>query len=234
MIRISSKVIIVKDGKILLNQCRRSNGDVYYAQWRNTTFPTIWHQDGTCEFNGKNGVIAGADCSDYAGLKYIDTGVALYNTTNHDLDYEIGFKIEQYSAGAQNSGGQETIVNTKLESSGYPGLVFRRNGDRLELASRRTSGANSFAYFEPTDYNYNDLIVRIVRRKNDQNKWAIFYSIDGGELIQINDLSSYNPTFDLNVWFGAAPKNADASVAQRWLTGKLSNMYIKLGTYEEY
>lgn len=30
MIRISSKVIIVKDGKILLNHCRRSNGDVYY------------------------------------------------------------------------------------------------------------------------------------------------------------------------------------------------------------
>lgn len=211
-----------------------ADGDTYYAQWRNTTFPTVWHQDGTCEFNGKNGVISGTECSDYAGDKYIDTGIALYDATNHDLDYEIGFKIEQYSAGAQNSGGQETIMNTKLEGTGYPGLVFRRNGDRLELASRRTSGANSFAYFEPTDYNYNDLTVRIVRRKNDQNKWAIFYSIDGGELIQINDLSSYNPTFDLNVWFGAAPKNADASVAQRWLTGKLSNMYIKLGTYEEY
>lgn len=50
---------------------------------------------------------------------------------------------------------------------------------------------------------------------------------------KINDLSRFNPIFDTSVWFGAAPTNTSANVAQRILVGKLSNMYIKLGAYEE-
>lgn len=30
MIRNTSKVLVIRDGKLLLNQCRRTNGDVYY------------------------------------------------------------------------------------------------------------------------------------------------------------------------------------------------------------
>ena len=56
-----------------------------YAKWNN--FPYVFRQDGACTFGGSDGTITGADCSDYVGRKYIDTGVNLYNTTNHDKDY---------------------------------------------------------------------------------------------------------------------------------------------------
>ena len=38
------------------------------------------------------------DFNSTGAKKYIDTGVALYNATNHDKDYEIGFTITSYSS----------------------------------------------------------------------------------------------------------------------------------------
>ena len=47
----------------------------------------------------------------------------------------------------------------------------------------------------------------------------------------MNNLSEYNPEFNLTAWFGAAPKNADGTQAQRYIVGTLSDMFIKLGEY---
>lgn len=211
-------------------------GDATYtATWRATTFPTIWHQDGSCFFGGTNGTITGADCADYVGQKFINTGVQLYNATNHDQDYEIGFTIRHFVGGEQDAGGQETIMNTKNEGTGYPGLVFRRNNNRLEIASRRTSTANSTAYFDANEGTlFKDVQVRIVRRMKANNVQSIYYSVGGGQLVELNNLGSYNPTFNLPVWFGATPTDASATTAQRFITGEISDMYIRLGTYEEY
>ena len=196
-----------------------------HAKWEDDNFPIVWKKLKECIFNGKDHNISGEDCTEYSNGKYIDTGIMLYDNTNHGLDYEIGFKIEHYDPDEQDANiPQQTFMNTKLEGTNYPGLVFRRNGDKVELASRRTSSANS-SHQEEYE-NWTD--VRIYRVDK-----VIYYSVNEVEMHSLNGLYNFNPEFELNVWFGAAPKNADATVAQRFLNGTLSNMYIKVGNYEE-
>ena len=202
------------------------NGDVELkANFVTDNFPIVWKKLQACIFNGKDHNISGEDCTEYSNGKYIDTGIMLYDNTNHGLDYEIGFKIEHYDPDEQDENiPQQTFMNTKLEGSNYPGLVFRRNADKVELASRRTTSANSSHQEEYA--NWTD--VRIYRIDK-----VIYYSVNEVEKHDLNGLYTFNPEFELNVWFGAAPKNEAATIAQRFLNGTLSNMYIKVGDYEE-
>jgi hypothetical protein len=89
-------------------------------------------------------------------------------------------------------------MNTKREVSGYPGLVFRRSDNVVTIASRITSSKNS----EWKSNNLNVETVKIYRIfNNDTNKKEIYYSIDGSDKKLLNDLSQYDPIFDLDVWF---------------------------------
>ena len=60
------------------------NDVVYYAKWSKKELTTVFSQSGACTFNGKDGVIEGEECSNYAGEKYIDTGISLYNSENYN------------------------------------------------------------------------------------------------------------------------------------------------------
>lgn len=201
-----------------------------YAHWEYS--PTTFTHEGACTFNGQNGVITGNNCR-YAGQKFINTGVQLYRTENHSKDYEIGFTIDHYSASEQDSNlYQQTLMNTKLEGSNFPGLVLRRsNRDRTnyyELGSRKTSGGNAQKEIPITDVTS----IRIFRIYNETTKkQEIYYSLNNQEKIFLNDLSQFNPTFNTTVWFGAAPTDVNGDSARRFLTGTLSNMYVKLGKY---
>ncbi len=195
-----------------------------HAKWSDSTFPKVFEQIGACTFNGSSGTITGENCGDYVGQKYIDTGIALYSETNKNKDYEIGFTINSYTPADNES--RATLMNTKLEATGYPGVVFRRNDatDNFVLQSRKTSSAN-----EQKTFAYNTVTsVKVYRISNE-----IYYSINGGDKVLLNNLTEYNPTFNLTTWFGAAPSNEAGTAAQRYLKGTLSNMYIKLGEYEE-
>ena len=202
-----------------------------YAQWRADDFPIVWSQTGACDFNAYkgsdnkiHGLVSGEECSEYAGDEYIDTGVKLYNTSSTlSENYEIGFTIDHF-AGSEQKESQATIMNTKSEATNqYPGVLFRRyNGsDKLEISSRKTSGANAtFTAVPESDITS----VRIVRKNG-----SIYYAFNGGELIELNSLDDFNPTFDQTVWFGASP----AKGASRFIVGTLSNMYIRVGSYRE-
>ena len=208
------------------------NDDItIYAKFEQDPFSLVFSHEGECTFNGKTGVLTGDDCAFADGMrKYIDTGINLYNSENHDKDYEIGFTIVSYSL--ENQDSQATFMNTKYEASNYPGVVFRRrNGDTTyDLSSRKTTSANETKLFEFGTINKFKL-YRIYNSESGVQE--IFYSINDGEKVKLNDLSQFNPEFDLSVWFGAAPTNATATDARRYLTGTLSDMYIKLGTYHE-
>ena len=192
-----------------------------YAKWVETSFTKVFEQTGACTFNGENSYITGEECSDYANQTYIDTGISLYSEENKSKDYEIGFTIESYNS-SQNS-SQATLFNTKKEASGYPGVAFRTASSGFTLDSRYTIIEDSTASFVSTVRN-----IKIYRISN-----VIYYSIDGGEKLRLNDLNTYNPAFDLTAWFGAAPTDATGSSAQKYFIGTLKNMYIKLGTYQE-
>ena len=190
-----------------------------YAKWIEITdkLEYVFLMPGTCVFNGTSGNISSNtnDCIstinptnteiNYATLskQYIDTGVALYTEENKGKDYEIGFTIDSYVS--SDNIKQATLMNTKYESSNdkYPGIVFRRKDqliDIFDISSRKTSAANE--NISPT-YTAGQQI-KIYRIFNpDTNTQEIYYSINNEEKIFINDLSSFNPTFNLNVWFGA-------------------------------
>lgn len=201
-----------------------------YAKFIEESFQTVFTHEGACTFNGVNGVISGDDCEYANGVsKYINTGINLYDSINHDKDYEIGFTIESYNP--TNNVNQATFMNTKLEGNNYPGLVFRRRNstDDLDLSSRKEEKNNALFYT-----NYEGIkqvkIYRIYNETDDVQE--IFYSINNQPKVKINDLSAFNPVFTQSVWFGAAPKDATSSQAQRYLKGTLSNMYIKVGKYQ--
>ena len=210
----------------------------YIAKWSEIpdNLRTVFYIPGKCTFtaSGQNTDITSStnDCIstinptgspiDYTATsnRYIDTGVSLYSSANHDKDYEISFEIEDYDYSVQVA--QATLMNTKNEATGYPGVVFRKDNNvatKFELASRRTSGGNAIETFVASTVTK----VSIFRTNGE-----IHYSINDGEKIFLNNLSQYNPVFNLPVWFGAAPADANATTAQRYLTGTLKNMRIKI------
>ena len=73
-----------------------------YAVWEEM-FPVVFNVAGNCTFNGTNGVITtSSTCedsisgTDFAGDKYIDSGIKLYDDDNFDKDYEVTFDIVSY------------------------------------------------------------------------------------------------------------------------------------------
>ena len=185
-----------------------------YAHWR--TYQTVFNHTGACTFNGTS-TITGTNC-EYAGQHYIDTGVALYTSDNYGLDYEIGFTIESYDS-TQNV-KQATFVNSKYENqaSGYPGMVVRKyeTSDQLEVA-QTIARAKQNKQFTPS----NPMTVRIYRIDG-----ILYYSIDNGSRIEVQNIKNTSDYFSTTTWFGAAPTSSNG--AQRQLKGTLSNMYIKI------
>ena len=211
-----------------------------YAKWTQVVDPLdyVFYIPGQCSFtssgltNGPNGNCISTinptnseinyTQSPYTEKKYIDTGIALYDTNNIGKDFELGFTIVYYSSAYNEY--RATIVNSKSEhntsSLKYPGFTFRKdeNTTNFLLQSRKTLSSN--AEYKPASASVQD--VKIYRTGD-----AIYYSINGGEKTKLNDLE-YNPEFDLTTWFGAGPTDTTATSAQRFLNGILGNMYIKL------
>ena len=182
-----------------------------YARWESVYFPYIFKRD---EVN----------CN---GSYYIDTNRKLYTQTNNDylLDYEVGFTIDEYNPTGQAK--QAVFFNAKWENTSkkWPGIVFRRmdatNG--LEITQSINMGNKESHVID----NYTlPLEVKIYRIDH-----VIYYSLNGGEMIELQDMEDFNSYFDTNAFFCAGDNGSGG--AQRYVKSKLSNVYIKMGSYEE-
>lgn len=204
-----------------------------YAIWLVDTFPTVWSQMGACEFHGKtNGNITGTECSAYTNNKFIDTGIPLYNNTNYLKDYEIHFTIDSYDPNNQlSSETQQTFVSDKLATSAAdgkaPGMIVRRSGSSIEFNSKMDN-----TQIKPTVSYRNVTDVSIYRIDN-----VIYYSVNNGPLIMVQDITGFSQQFELNTWFGGYPSDGctgdpdPCTNAKRFIEATFSNMYIKLGDY---
>ena len=181
----------------------------------------VFNHPGACTFNGINNNITGEECEDYWDKQYIDTGVYLYNNKNWRRDYEIGFTIEEYNASIQEN--QAVFVNTKYENANlkWPGLVFRHvaNSNALEITQSINNGSKVAKQINNPTY---PLKVKIIRTNG-----VVYYSLNDGENILLQDMSNFNQQFDVTTWFGAAPNGS--GVPFRGLKGTISNMYIRIG-----
>ena len=195
-----------------------------YAEWEGGSLRTIFRLDGPCTFGGNNGVITGDNCIDYkgnnyAGMKYIDTGVLLYDEDNYDADYEIGFTIDNYVA--RDNVTQATFVNSKDENqaTGYPGLAVRKNSNNIEV-TQTINGVKVSKTFAPA--NGMSIVIKRV-------EGTVYYSVNGGSFEVLQSMSNFDDYFDITTWFGAA-SDANGN-PMRVIVGTLSNMYIKSDGY---
>ena len=202
-------------------------GDItFYAKWveDTTSLPILWSEINACEFHG-NAVISGDHCTQNKTKKMVDTGIALFNTTNYQNDFEIGFTIVDYDTSSQTQ-TQATLVNSKYENSGvnYPGFVLRRNADNFQLTSKWSSGT-------PTDAMTPAMSLKTVKIVRESG--VLKYSFNGGAFTTYYDTSSNTHRFDTRVWFGAAA-TSDNETPQRYLVGTLTDMYVRMGVHNTY
>lgn len=212
-----------------------------YAIWIDDPFPIVWSQMGKCVFHGNEpSTITGDECTKYHNDIYIDTGISLYSQANASKDYEIHMTIDHYSASENPSSkndGQQTFVSTKVPSSttigggDAAGLVVRRNSGNIDVNSRMntTSAPNVFSPSGVSDLS----IYRI--------NGIIYYGINGGPLTLVQDITGFNQYFDLTTWFGGYPATSGCdgsqakpcSTAKRFIEAEFSNMFIKLGDFDD-
>ncbi len=193
------------------------NSEIRFNFTNVDSFPVVFNLSGPCIFDGSTGNISGENCTQYSDRKYIDTGIKLYDSTNYLTDYEIGITIDEYDPNNQDTGQQHTIMNDKLETDNFPGIVFRRAADNLEISQKI---GNSKAQYSKAYTIFHK--VQIIRRNN-----KVYFKIDDGEIILLQDMNGFNQFFDNTVWFGAA-QNGDGD-AFRHFRGTLSNLYIRMG-----
>ncbi len=183
------------------------------------SFPIVFELEGPCTFNGADANITGEECSDYHDQKYIDTGVSLYSSANYQKDFEVYVEIDSVT----NSGQvfQATLINSKLEneSLGYPGFVFRTSNTNFELTSAAVPGGTRFAITKSIS---SVTSIKIIRKD-----MILYYSFNGGSLIQAQNLSTFNTPFDLTTFIGASVDSNGNPF--RYFKGTISDFYIKLG-----
>ncbi len=205
-----------------------------YAQW-GSPMPTIFEQVGVCEFNGEiDGVgqpITGDECTAFSGQTYIDTGKLLYSQDNYLLDFEIGFKIVEYHSGENEN--QATFATAKYESgsdnAGNPGFVVRKSSDKIEITQMINYNLKATAPFSAGS------VTEVKVARVDEK---IYYSINGGDFIQLQSNVGTSDYHNVPMWFGAAPaityddQGNMILTPRRFLKAKLSNIYIKMGDYD--
>ena len=218
------------------------NGNVtYYARWIEDTsnFPIVWSEINECDFNGANNNISGTYCTQATDKTYINTGIKLFSasgldvndlTANFDKDFEVGFTIIEFDRTKQTS-TQASVVNSKLEATGYPGFVFRRNNSVLYQLTAKFAGAGNPTTSDPVNSPVAEGTLKHVRIVKHNNK--MYYAWNDGQLIEWWNISGFSTKFETEVWFGAIDKNDGNSTPDRQMVGKLTDMYVRLGTYEE-
>ena len=212
-----------------------------YAQWEEDAMHTVFKIDGTCVFHGYDiqqgtgdGYITGNDCS-MGGInwadgthKYIDTGVKLYDSTNYEKDYEVGFTITAYDSAHQykepgDSASQATFFNSKFEDADrhWPGVVIRKSGDKIELTQTIKKGST---YEKKTGTGLSTTTKVVLTRVDG----ILYYSVNGGEFQLLQDMQNTSDYFETTAWFGAGQKGNNG-LPMRYIDATMTDIYIKVG-----
>ena len=181
----------------------------------------VFEHTGACTFNGSSNNITGEECEEYWDKKYIDTGVYLYDNKNWKRDYEIGFTIEEYTASIQDA--QAVFVNSKYENTSlkWPGIVVRHvnKSNNIEITQSINNGIKVTKQINSPTF---PLKIKLIRTNG-----IVYYSLNDGNQVLLQDMTNFNQQFNISTWFGAAPDGTGTPF--RILRATLSNMYIKVG-----
>ncbi len=214
---------------------------VLYAQWEKNAMKTVFEITGACIFHGYDiqqntgdGYITGTDCTSNGtnwadgSHKYIDSDIKLYDTTNYEKDYEIGFIIQSYDQAHQyiepgDSASQATFMNSKYENEDrhWPGIVIRKSAEKIEITQTIKKG-NTHEKKTGSKASADGMKVVITRVDG-----VVYYSFNDGPFTVLQDMNGTSDYFDVDVWFGASEKSDGTPM--RYIDAALSDIYIKVG-----
>ena len=192
-----------------------------FADDYDADLPIVFSAKGPCEFNGPEATITGESCKVYQNDKFINTGISLFSEENYQKDFEISFDILSYDPDNQSlDSNQQTFMNMKLEdeSLDYTGIVVRKNGLYVQFGSKDGKGKTDYKNVKYTDVQN----VRVVKKDN-----IIYYSVNGNKFTKLSDMTNFDHTFDIPLYFGAS--SLPDGTPQRIVKATLANMTIRMG-----
>ena len=155
---------------------------------------------------------------EFNGTEYISTEFQLFTEDNYMRDFELGFTIDNFDVSRFRKGQGDTVFNSLLESSPYPGILFRMQDNKWMFQAGSGIGTNKKIYF-----GQGAVETFKVRRISGK----IYYSVNGGDYIYAADLSTLSSFFDTPVTFGVGLDANNNPLVAKYLVGGISDMYVK-------
>ena len=209
-------------GSLVTSSTIPESSTTYYARWQESEeLEEVFTLNAACTFNGSTQNITGTGCSEYSNVKYIDTGIKLFDEANYQKDFDISFDIIDYDPSIQESGPQQVFMNAKYEltSANWPGFVIRRRGETNDIEVTSRIGSSSVAKYKAESSVTSVRVARVNRK--------LYYSFNGGDLALLQDLTNMTQRFDTTLTFGAAI-NADTGEPFRYLKATIANISVQV------
>jgi len=172
------------------------------------------------DYNSNMNTVFEMDEIQFSGNNYIDTGVSLFNEENINKDFYISFNIAENGENPNLA----TIMNMMHEvGPSYPGLVLRlyQYGDttQYEIHANNDNQSDNSAQLRLEIEQTNK--VTIIRENN-----IIYYSINDGEYIQLQDYTNFTSYFNTTVTFGSSLDSNNNP--NRYFVGRLTDLVIRI------
>jgi len=155
---------------------------------------------------------------------YEKYSVDLFDSTNYTKDFLISFTIDGSNV---SQTAQAVILQDMYESSPYPGLVLRFNGDKLNLTVNIVKDGVNVGNASINLCSKSETDGKTIALKRESNK--LYYSLDGGSTYTdtgISDTSNFTPT-STNLIFGAR-LYTDGTTTDRYIVCTLTDLKIIL------
>ena len=172
------------------------------------------------DYNKNMETVFEMDNIQFYGNNHVDTGVSLFNKDNINKDFYISFNIAEIGENTNLS----TIMNMMYEvAPNYSGLVFR--------CFPYNDETKQYEIHANTDNQDNGVQVRLeVTQTNKitiiRKKGILYYSINDGDYIRLQDYTNFTSYFETTVNFGSSMDSNNNP--NRFFTGRLTNVVIKL------
>ena len=156
----------------------------------------------------------------FDGTNYIDTLMQLFNEENAEKDFLVTVSVDSNNGYTDDRGA--IFADMKEGAEPYPGVQFFYTGNNYVM------NANALGHKKKQNISFTTGQDIKIKRENG----VISYSINGGNYVTFNDISSFNQYFDIKATFGA--EYGTNGAPYRYFKGTLSDMSVQLFDLDSY
>lgn len=174
-----------------------------------------------CVFNGVGNDIVG-ECANGEHIDHINTGYNLFSPFNYLNDFEINFTIGEVDPSRFRAGKVDTLFSCISEEAPFPGIVFRIQERKWFFQAGNGTDKVQLQFDKDEIQSF-----RVVREDG-----IIYYSINGGELIETVDATNLSSYFTIPLTIGTTLNTDGSPWADRYFEGTLSDFSLKFSDNE--